>query len=48
MERDSSSAFICSELSDGKANLLPHLVSSAVGDGGLEAIVGAHKVDHFR
>jgi len=48
MERDSSLAFICSDLSDGKANLLQHLVSSAVGDGGLEAIVGAHKVDHFR
>jgi len=48
MEKDSSSAFICSELSDGKTNLLQHFVSSAVGDGGLEAIVGAYKVDHFR
>jgi len=48
MERDSSSAFICPELSDGKANLLQQVVSSAVGDGGLEVIVGAHKVDHFR
>ena len=47
MGKDFSSAFVCSELSDGKTNLLQHLVSSAVGDGGLEAIVGAHKVDHF-
>ena len=31
-----------------KKNLLQHLVSSTVGHGGLEAIVGAHKVDHFR
>ena len=48
MGKDSSSAFVSSELSDGKTNLLQHLVSSAVGDGDLEAIVGAHKVDHFR
>lgn len=43
MGEDSSSAFISSELSDGKPNLLQQLICSAVGDGGLAAIVGAYK-----